>query len=88
VSSAGLDLGLNHEWELENSRIVNRIAFVPTFEDLGVFRLTHESFYEVPLASPVWKLRLGISHDFNSEPGIGVDKLDTSYFTRLVLTWK
>jgi putative salt-induced outer membrane protein YdiY len=88
VSSAGLDLGLNHEWELESSRIVNRIAFVPTFEDLGVFRLTHESFYEVPLASPVWKLRLGISHDFNSEPGIGVDKLDTSYFTRLVLSWK
>lgn len=88
VSSAGLDLGLNHEWELENSRIVNRIAFVPTFEDLGVFRLTHESFYEVPLASPVWKLRLGISHDYNSEPGLGVEKLDTSYFTRLVLTWK
>jgi hypothetical protein len=88
VSSAGLDLGLNHEWELETSRLVNRIAFVPTFEDLGVFRLTHESFYEIPLASPAWKLRLGISHDYNSEPGVGVEKLDTSYFTRLVLTWE
>ena len=88
VSGAGLDFGLNHEWELENSRIVNRIAFVPTFEDFSNFRLTHESFYEVPLLSPAWKLRLGISNDYNSRPGVGVDKLDTSYFTRLVLSWQ
>ena len=88
VSGAGLDLGLNHEWELENSRIVNRIAFVPTFEDFGNFRLTHESFYEMPLLSPAWKLRLGISNDYNSRPGVGIDKLDTSYFTRLVLSWQ
>jgi hypothetical protein len=88
VSGAGLDLGLNHEWELENSRIVNRIAFVPTFEDFGNFRLTHESFYEVPLLSPAWKLRMGISNDYNSQPGVGIEKLDTSYFTRLVLSWQ
>lgn len=88
VSSAGLDIGLNHEWTFENSRIVNRVAYVPTFDDFGNFRLTHESFYEIPLAAPSWKLRLGISNDYNSEPGAGVEKLDTSYFTRLVLTWK
>ncbi len=88
VSSAGLDLGLNHEWTFENSRIVNRLSFVPTFDDFGNFRLTHESFYEIPLSIPAWKLRLGISNDYNSEPGAGVEELDTSYFTRLVLTWK
>jgi hypothetical protein len=88
VSSAGLDLGLNHEWEFTNSKIVNRIALVPTFEDLGNFRLTHESFYEIPLTNPAWKLRLGVSNDYNSQPGIGIEKLDTSYFTRLVLSWE
>ncbi|MEO6002826.1 MAG: DUF481 domain-containing protein [Opitutus sp.] len=88
VSSAGLDLGLNHEWEFKDSKIVNRIAFVPTFEDLGNFRLTHESFYEMPLLNPAWKLRLGISNDYNSQPGIGISKLDTSYFTRFVLSWQ
>ncbi len=88
VSSAGLDLGLNHEWTFENSRIVNRLSIVPTFDDFSNFRLTHESFYEVPLAAPAWKLRLGISNDYNSEPGPGVEELDTSYFTRLVLSWK
>ncbi len=88
VRSAGLDLGFNHEWEFTNSRLVNRLSFVPTFEDFGNFRLTHESFYEVPLAAPSWKLRLGVSNDYNSQPGTGVERLDTSYFTRLVLTWQ
>ena len=61
---------------------------MPTFEDFSNFRLTHESYYEVPLAAPFWKLRLGISNDYNSKPGAGVEKLDTMYFTRLVLTWQ
>jgi len=31
---------------------------------------------------------LGISNDYTSEPGIGIEKMDTTYFTRLVLTWQ
>lgn len=88
VSSAGLDVGINQEWNFTNSKLVNRVAWVPTFEDFSNFRLTHESFYELPLVAPFWKLRLGISNDYNSKPGTGVDKLDTMYFTRLVLTWQ
>lgn len=90
VRSAGLDIGFNHEWTFENSKLVNRISWVPTFEDFSNYRLTHESFYEVPLGAPLsfWKLRLGVSNDYNSQPGAGVERLDTSYFTRLVLTWQ
>lgn len=88
VSSAGLDLGLNHEWEFTNSKVVNRLSYVPTFDDFGNYRLTHESFYEVPLLAAQWKLRLGISNDYNSQPGAGVEKLDTTYFTRMVLTFE
>lgn len=87
VKSSGLDFGLNHEWELEKSKLVNRLSLVPAFEDLGNFTLTHESYYELPLANPKWKLRVGLSNDYNSEPGVGVKELDTSYFTRLVLNW-
>jgi hypothetical protein len=61
---------------------------VPAFENFSNFVAKHESFYEVPLANPAWKLRLGVSNDYNSKPGKGVDKLDTGYFTRLVLSWK
>lgn len=88
VKSAGLDFGLAHDYTLANSKIVNRLSFVPTFEDFANYRLTHESFYELPLANPSWKLRIGLSNDYNSVPAPGVQELDTSYFARLVLNWR
>lgn len=88
VKSAGLDFGLTHELTLANSKLVNRLAYVPSFEDFGNYRISHESFYELPMAAPSWKLRLGVSNDFNSMPGLGIERLDTAYFTRLVLSWK
>jgi putative salt-induced outer membrane protein YdiY/small nuclear ribonucleoprotein (snRNP)-like protein len=88
VNSAGLDFGLNHEFQFGTGKLVNRLTYDPGFEDFTRYNLTHESFYEVPLASPAWKLRLGVSNDYNSEPSLGVKKLDTAYFTRLLLNWK
>jgi hypothetical protein len=88
LSSAGLDFGLNHEYEMANSRIVNRLSYTPTFNDFANFRIIHESFYEIPLVAPNWKLRLGVSNDYNSKPGTGVERLDTAYFTRFVLNWR
>jgi hypothetical protein len=88
VKSMGLDLGINSDLEFGNSKLVTRIAYVPTFEDFANYRLTHESYYQIPLAHPAWKLRLGVSNDYNSQPPRGIEKLDTAYFTRLVLNWK
>jgi len=88
INSAGLDVGIAHSVEFENASLVNRVSFVPSFDDFANFRLTHESYMELPLASPAWKLRFGVNNDYNSKPGKGVDKLDTGYFTRLVLNWK
>jgi putative salt-induced outer membrane protein YdiY len=88
VNAAGLDFGLNHTLELANLSLVNRVAFVPSFSDFSNYRATHESFLEVPTKNPNLKLRVGVSNDYNSQPGVGVKKLDTSYFSRLVLDWK
>jgi hypothetical protein len=88
VNAAGLDVGLSHSLQLTDASIINRLSFVPSFNDFANFRATHESFYEMPFVSPSWKLRFGVSNDYNSKPGKGVDKLDTSYFTRLVLNWR
>lgn len=88
LKSTGLDFGLNHEWEFTRSKLVDRLTYTPAFDDFSNFHFTHESFYEIPLADPAWKLRLGVSNDYNSKPGTGVERLDTSYFTRMVLNWK
>lgn len=88
VKSAGLDFGLAHEVTFTSSKLVNRVTIVPSFDDFANYRLNHESFYELPLANPSWKLRLGVSNDYNSEPGTGVEKMDTAYFTRFVMSWR
>lgn len=88
VKSAGLDFGLNHSLEFTNSKLVNSLSWVPSFDDFSNYRFAHASYYEIPLVAPFWKLRLGVANDYNSKPGKGVERLDTSYFTRLVLNWK
>jgi hypothetical protein len=88
VNSLGGDFELNHEWTFHLSRLVNKLAYVPAFENLNNFIIAHESYYEIPLADPVWKLRLGVSNDYNSRPGAGIKRLDTTYFTRLLLDWQ
>ncbi len=88
VNAAGMDFALSHTLAFDHASLVNRINIVPSFKDASNYRLTHESFLELPTANPQWKLRFGVSHDYNSRPGVGVEKLDTGYFTRLNLNWK
>ena len=88
VNDAGLDFGLAHSYKTDSWSLVTRISFVPAFNDLGNFRLTQESFLELPLANPRWKMRFGLSNDYNSRPTEGLEKLDTTYFSRLILSWE
>ncbi len=88
INSAGLDFGLAHEYDTKGWSLVNRLTYDPLFSDFGNFRIQHESFFEIPLADPAWKIRLGLSNDYTSMPVPGTKKLDTTYFTRFVLDWK
>lgn len=88
VKSFGLDIGLHHEYTFNNSKLVNDLTYVPAFDDFTNYLATHESYFEIPLASARWKLRIGISNDYASQPGAGVEKLDTTYFTRFVMSWQ
>lgn len=88
VKSLGLDVAINNDMEFGDSKLVNRISYDPSFDDFANFRVLHESYYQIPLTNPAWKLRVGVSNDYNSKPGPGVKKLDTAYFTRLVLNWE
>lgn len=88
VHDLGLDFGLHHESTFNQSKLINNLTYVPSIRDFSDFHFEHESYYEVPLGRDNWKLRLGISHDYNSKPGTGLDRLDTTYFTRLVLSWE
>lgn len=88
VKSFGFDFGLHHEYTFRDAKLINDLTYVPAFDDFSTYRATHESYFEVPLASPRWKLRLGVTNDYTSKVGTGVEKLDTTYFSRFVLSWK
>ena len=88
VRALGLDFGLNHTYTFSSSKLVNQLSYTPSVEDFTNFHLNQESYYEIPLVHSRWKLRLGISHDYSSKPGANVNRLDTTFFTRMVLNWQ
>ena len=88
TDATGLDFGLSHALELYNFSVVTRISFIPSVTDFTDYHLTHESFLEVPLRNLSWKLRMGIASDYTSRPTSETKRLDTTYFTHFVLSFK
>lgn len=86
--SPGLDLALIHTYKFKNSTMNNSLSYTPAFEDFANYRVKHESSFELPITAAMWKLKIGISNDYTSEPQPGIERLDTLYFTSLILNWK
>jgi len=87
VRSAGLDLGVSHDYLFKNAVMHNDVTYVPSFEDFSNYRAIHDSSLEFPLAGS-WKFRVGVNNDYTSNPSPGVSKLDTTYYGRFVLNWE
>ena len=86
--SPGLDLGLIHSYQFKNGKLNNTVTFTPAFKNFSNYRIHHESTYEMPITAALWKLKLGVSNDYNSIPPPGIKRLDTLYFTSLILNWE
>ena len=88
VNSTNFDFGLSHSLELLDFSVVTRISFIPSVNDYVDHHLVHESFLEVPLHTLMWKVRMGVVNDYTSKPVVNTKRLDTTYFTHFVLSWK
>ncbi|MFT3783591.1 MAG: DUF481 domain-containing protein [Nibricoccus sp.] len=88
VNSAGLDVGFEHSLELRTLSLVTRVSFVPTFNDFADYRALHETYLQLPLANPAWKLRMGLVNDYTSKVSPTRHRLDTTYYSRFVLAWR
>lgn len=86
--SPGLDVAILHSYQFKTSKLVSQLSYTPSFKDFGNYRLHHESAFEIPLLASMWKLKLGLTNDYNSRPPEDVKRLDTTYFTSLLLSWK
>jgi len=88
-SAIGIDLGLIHSLDASWGRLTQTLSVTPSFEDLGNFVFVHDSALELPVSGKkLWKVRVGVRTDYNSKPQPGFDKMDWTYFSQLVLTWK
>lgn len=87
--SAGLDVALINAMTLGWAKMNNKVTWTPSFEDFANYRLVHETSFDLPIKSgDFWKLRMGVNNDYQSMPAAGVEKLDTTYFSALILSWK
>ena len=87
LSSAGVDTGLAYSVKIGKARLADKLSFLPTFQNFDNYIINHEFSFEVPLTKSLWKLGTGVANTYFSKPAGGTDRLDTLYFTRLVLTW-
>jgi putative salt-induced outer membrane protein YdiY len=85
----GLDLGLNLAWQFADwGKLVSSVTYQPTFDDFGLYLFKHESGIDVPLGtSDKWVMRFGLKNDYNSAADSGNEKLDSTWFARLILNW-
>ena len=66
----------------------NDLTYVPAVDDFSNYRVVHDSGIEIPIGSSEnWKLRLGILNEYQSETPAD-EKLDTSYYTRMIYSWR
>lgn len=86
--SPGLDFALIHSYVFKTGKMNNILTYTPTFKNFNNYRLHHETSYEMPLTASLWKLKTGIINDYTSKPQPGIDRLDTLYFTSLILNWE
>jgi putative salt-induced outer membrane protein YdiY len=88
-NSAGLDLALLNRQAIGWATMNNTLTYTPSFKDFANYRVLHETTFDLPIKSgDFWKLRMGVNNDYQSEPAGNAAKLDTTYFTALILNWK
>jgi hypothetical protein len=86
--SPGLDLALIHSYQFKNGKLNNTVTYTPAFKDFKNYRLHHETTYEMPITASLWKLKTGVMNDYTAIPQPGINRLDTLYFTSLILNWE
>lgn len=88
--SIGLDVGLQHYYRFNNRfEVNNELTWVPSIEDFASYLLKQNSWTDFPLGdSDRWKVRVGVKNDYNSQPEGDRSKLDTTWYSSIVLDWK
>jgi hypothetical protein len=89
-SSFGLNLETEQKFGTKGSvAFHNEFSFSPSLDESLGFEATQDAYVDMPLGeSKKLKLRLGLSNEYDSAPGDGVEPIDTRYYSSLVAEFK
>lgn len=89
LDEIGLDFGIQHFYLWANHlKMNNEISYVPSLAEPANYLISQNSSLDFPVpGSDLFKVRLGLRNDYNSQPAVGREKLDTTYYTSLVADW-
>jgi putative salt-induced outer membrane protein YdiY len=83
-----LDIRINHLWQVSTwMNLTNSLIFTPSITDFSDYLLVQDSGITMPIGGSRWSLRLGLQNDYKSEPAELRKKLDTTYYSRLLLNF-
>ncbi len=88
--NAVLDLGLDYRIDIKTwAQFTHSLVYSPAFDEINDYRLKLDTALAIPLAnSDVWKLKLGVKNEYNSQPQSGLERLDNMYYANLVFEVK
>jgi putative salt-induced outer membrane protein YdiY len=88
-SSATFEAGLEHTYQYKDiCYLENKLYYSPALDDFGNYRAIHDSSLKIPVGNgeSFW-IRMGIKNEYESQTS-AEEKLDTSYYTKLIWSWK
>ena len=84
--SAILDLGLDYRLDIADwAQFTHSTVYSPDVEEFNDYRITADTALVFPFKDDRWKWKMGIRNEYNSNPQPGLDRLDNTYYTSLVL---
>ncbi len=88
-NDAVLDLGLDYRLDLTPlAQFTHSAVYTPNIEDTNSYRLKLDTALVIPFKDERLAWKIGMRNDYNSRPQEDFDRLDSTYYTSIVLSLK
>lgn len=90
TNEAVLDIGLNYRLDIAPwLRFTEDANYYPTFESIRDYRLLFDTAFVFPIGDgDVWKIKMGVTHEYDALPRPGFERLDTTYYANILAEFK
>ena len=86
---AVVDLGLDYRIDVGDwGQFTHAATYSPDIEDIDNYRLKFDTALTFPLKNDRWSWKLGVRNEYNSQPQPGLERLDNTFYTSIVLKLK